>query len=197
MNRALTASSFQPRIQDRLCLYWRSPCFHRLSLEYVERICGDWGLGFSLSDGFRSLHHPNPSVDRMPVILTAAILQMNIHTLLAYTTLYLWTASHAHCGFEHPLDPMQWLTAGNRWVPFLAFSRPPPTLPDIPFPLYLAITTCTMKRRGFATNLSSATSTVSLAPTRTRSTRGRVKPTTRLCSKRTTNSSRLRLWVVR
>lgn len=52
-------------------------------------------------------------MDRLPVLLTAWFCNMNIHTYLAFVCTYLYMASHAHCGFEHPWDPMQWLTAGN------------------------------------------------------------------------------------
>ncbi len=54
-------------------------------------------------------------MDRMPVLLIAWFCGMNIHTYLAFVCTYLYMASHAHCGFEHPLDPMQWLTCGNRY----------------------------------------------------------------------------------
>jgi sterol desaturase/sphingolipid hydroxylase (fatty acid hydroxylase superfamily) len=54
-------------------------------------------------------------MDRMPVLLTAWFCSMNVHTYLAFLGTYLYMASHAHCGFAHPWDPMQWLTCGNAY----------------------------------------------------------------------------------
>ncbi|KAI9024626.1 hypothetical protein DFJ74DRAFT_705367 [Hyaloraphidium curvatum] len=52
-------------------------------------------------------------MDRLPLILTAATCRMNIHVFIAFIVTYIYMASHAHCGFAHPWDPMQWVTAGN------------------------------------------------------------------------------------